>query len=142
MFFLLVKRKILNSFFLSRKAKSRIDEIKSDNKDIFIRVMIVKGGCAGYQYYILMDDYVGENDLILMKKNIHYNEELIYVVTDKESFKFIKNGKLDFNDSFEFSGFTIKNPNAKRTCNCGNSFNCIGEKKTKQKRKKRTSSKP
>lgn len=116
--------KILKNFSMTRKAKSRIDEIKNDNENIFIRIMIVEGGCAGLQYHILMDDYVGETDFILKRKN--KKKDTIYVVIDKKSLKYLHNSKIDFIDELSFSGFKINNPNTKSVCKCGNSFNCSG----------------
>ena len=140
-----MKYKILTNFSLSRKAKTRIDEIKKDNKDIFIRIMIVKGGCAGHQYYILMDDYIGDNDYVLMKNSNqtqkNKKERLVYVVVDEASLDFIKNGKLDFDDNIEFSGFKIINPNAKTICNCGNSFSCSNDCVVQNKKTKKQNSK-
>ena len=114
--------KILKDIKITRNAKKRIDEIKAENENVFIRIMITRGGCAGYQYYILMDDYIGETDFVLIRKK--NRKELIYIVIDEVSLEHLHNSIIDFNDTLEFSGFMIKNPNAKLICNCGNSFNC------------------
>ena len=107
-----------NIFFMTEGAINRIDELKQNDKDFFIRVMVVSGGCAGKQYYILMDDYIGETDYILTKNRKKY------IVIDKESLQYVKNSTIDFKNTLEFSGFTIDNPNIQATCNCGNSFSC------------------
>lgn len=117
--------KLLNNFNITDKAKQRIDEIKEENKNIFIRIMITTGGCAGHQYHILMDDYIGETDYVL-QLNDKNNEKLVYLVIDETSLEFVKDGTIDFEDNLEFSGFKIDNPNVKATCNCGNSFSCTG----------------
>ncbi len=122
-----MKYKILTNFSMTNKAKSRIDEIKSENENIFIRVMITDGGCGGKQYHILMDDYIGETDFVLIKKN-KKKKDSIYIVIDKSSIKYLKNSKIDFVNNLTFSGFKIKNPNAKSICNCGNSFSCSRKK--------------
>lgn len=107
---------------LTKQAINRINELKCENSEIFIRVMITTGGCAGKQYCILMDDYIGETDFCLRKR---FNNKLsVYVVIDENSLKYIKGSKMDFADGLEFSGFTLKNPNIKAMCNCGNSFSC------------------
>jgi iron-sulfur cluster assembly accessory protein len=118
------KRKILTDIKMTRKAKARIDEIKLDNKDIFIRIMIVNGGCAGSQYYILMDDYIGDADFVLTRKK--NGKDLVYIVIDEVSLENLHNSTIDFSDEIEFSGFKINNPNVKSVCDCGNSFNCNG----------------
>ncbi len=118
------KVKLLKNFSISKEAIERINELKQDNQEIFIRIMITSGGCAGHQYHILMDDYIGETDYILRKR--YKNKNSPYVVIDEASLEFVKNGKLNYAESLEFSGFSIENPNAKATCNCGNSFSCSG----------------
>ena len=121
---LVMEYKKLTNFKITQKCKKRINEIKKDNENVFIRVMITTGGCAGNQYHILMDDYIGETDYVLIKK---YNKkDTIYVVIDEVSLQLLKNSTMDFENSLEFSGFKIDNPNAKAVCNCGNSFNCSG----------------
>ena len=107
---------------LTKQAINRINELKYENSEVFIRVMITTGGCAGKQYCILMDDYIGETDFCLRKR---FNNKLsVYVVIDENSLKYVKGSKMDFADGLEFSGFTLKNPNIKAMCNCGNSFSC------------------
>ena len=107
---------------LTKQAINRINELKCENSEIFIRVMITTGGCAGKQYCILMDDYIGETDFCLRKR--FKNKLSVYVVIDENSLKYIKGSKMDFADGLEFSGFTLKNPNITAMCNCGNSFSC------------------
>lgn len=115
-------KKVLKDFFLTKNAINRIKEIKKDNEEIFIRVMVISGGCAGKQYYILMDDYIGETDYVLIEKFKRKNS--IFVVIDEQSLKLLHNSTMDFSNELEFSGFTIDNPNVKAFCNCGNSFSC------------------
>ena len=118
------KRKILKNFKITENAKVRIEELKQDNPDVFIRIMITSGGCAGHQYHILMDDYIGDTDYVMRKRYSHKNS--VYVVIDEASLEFLKGATLDFAKSLEFSGFNIQNPNAKSVCNCGSSFSCSG----------------
>ena len=63
-----MRSRYLKDISLTKRAKLRIDEIKAENTNIFIRIMITEGGCAGKQYYILMDDYIGETDYLLKRK--------------------------------------------------------------------------
>ena len=118
------ENKKLTDIKLTKSAKERIDELKNENKDVFIRVMIISGGCAGHQYYILMDDYIGETDLILKKHNAKYHANLPYIIIDEASLEYLHNSKIDYSDGLEFAGFKIDNPNIKGTCSCGNSFTC------------------
>ena len=117
--------KVITVFKLTKEASVRIKELKTDNPEIFIRIMIVSGGCAGMQYHILMDDYIGEMDkVILLRKKKNITQKDVYVVIDETSLQYLNGGKIDFQDSLEFSGFTVYNPNVKGVCNCGNSFSC------------------
>ena len=117
-------KKILQNFKITSNAKARIEELKQDNPEVFIRIMITSGGCAGHQYHVLMDDYIGDTDYVMRKRYNHKNS--IYVVIDEASLEFLRGATLDFTESLEFSGFNIKNPNAKSVCNCGSSFSCSG----------------
>ena len=115
----------LTDISLTENAIDRIKELKKENEDIFIRVMITSGGCAGKQYHILMDDYIGETDYVLQKT---YNKKkTTYLVIDETSLELLHNSTIDFSDDLEFSGFKIDNPNITATCNCGNSFTCSGD---------------
>ena len=121
----MLANKLITSFKLTKSASARIKELKSDNQEIFIRIMIVSGGCAGMQYHILMDDSIGEMDkIIILRKKKNVLPKDVFVVIDETSLKYLNGGKIDFQDSLEFSGFTIDNPNVKCVCNCGNSFSC------------------
>ena len=114
----------LTDIKLTENAIKRIDELKQDCKDVFIRILITCGGCAGSQYHILMDDYIGETDHVLeLEKD---GEKLVYLVIDDVSLEVLHNSTIDFSDGLEFSGFKVDNPNVKATCNCGNSFSCSG----------------
>ena len=117
--------KLITSFKLTKGASARVKELKLDSPEIFIRIMIVSGGCAGMQYHILMDDYIGEMDkVIILRKKKNITQKDVYVVIDETSLQYLNGGKIDFQDSLEFSGFKIDNPNVKGVCNCGNSFSC------------------
>lgn len=127
------EEKLLTDIKLTENAIKRIAELKEDNKDVFIRIMITSGGCAGSQYYILMDDYIGETDYVLKlngdcvnNDKVEKNEELVFLVIDEVSLELLHNSTIDFEDGLEFAGFKIDNPNVTATCNCGNSFTCGG----------------
>ena len=116
------KNKLLKDVKITQNAYQKILELKNDNQNIFIRVMITSGGCAGKQYHILMDDYIGETDYLLRKR--FHNKNSVFIVIDEESLNFLHNSKIDYSEDLEFSGFTINNPNITGTCSCGNSFSC------------------
>ena len=122
--------RFLTDISITKTAKSRIDELKNDNKDVFVRIMIASGGCAGKRYYILMDDYIGDNDFVLNEEFM--GEKLPYIVIDDDSLSLLHNSVIDYEEGLEFSGFKIDNPNVKALCDCGNSFNCDGSLIEKQ----------
>ncbi|MBL7777991.1 MAG: iron-sulfur cluster assembly accessory protein [Chitinophagales bacterium] len=103
--------------FVSDTAKSKIDEIKlSENKpDAFVRVTVSGGGCSGLSYKMDFDTELKPEDQVFEDKGIK-------LVTDLRSFLYICNTTLDFSDGLNGKGFEFKNPNATRTCACGESF--------------------
>ena len=80
-----------------------------------LRVFVQKGGCSGYSYgmtlaqEIAADDWVGEFGGVK-------------VLVDPQSAKVLNGVQIDFVESLQGSGFSIHNPNAVRSCGCGNSF--------------------
>jgi iron-sulfur cluster assembly protein len=81
-----------------------------------LRVMVVGGGCSGMSYKLGFDDKpIGAGDKIFEKDGVK-------VAIDTKSFLYLSGTELDFSDGLQGTGFTFKNPNAKRTCGCGSSF--------------------
>lgn len=104
--------------YVSEKAKERILEISkkenySDNH--FIRVSVIGGGCSGLSYKMDFDDQSKEGDQV-------YEDKGIKLVTDIKSMLYLYDTTLDFSDGLNGKGFEFKNPNATRTCSCGESF--------------------
>lgn len=83
--------------------------------DAFIRVGVKGGGCSGLMYDLDFDNKIVEGD-----KKIEDNG--ISVVVDKKSFLYLVGTKLDFSGGLNGKGFQFINPNASRTCGCGESF--------------------
>lgn len=79
-----------------------------------IRAAIQGGGCSGFTYKLLFDNK-SEGDQVIMDKGIN-----IYV--DPKSFLYLMGTEIDFVDELNQSGFKFVNPNAKRSCGCGESF--------------------
>ena len=105
--------------FVSDNAKRRIEEILStEGKTIdehFVRVSVTSGGCSGLTYNMDFDNTEQPNDQIFEDKGIK-------VVTDLKSFLYLHNTTLEFSDGLNGKGFFFSNPNAARTCACGESF--------------------
>jgi iron-sulfur cluster assembly protein len=79
-----------------------------------LRVKVVGGGCSGLSYKMDIDSQ-REGDRVFERDNVK-------VLVDRKSFLYLRGTELDYSDSLIDSGFKLHNPNAKRTCGCGNSF--------------------
>lgn len=79
-----------------------------------LRLMVQKGGCAGLQYAMKLDD-PSEEDTVIDASGAH-------VVVDRESLAFLDGSMVDYSDALTDTGFKITNPNAARNCGCGTSF--------------------
>jgi iron-sulfur cluster assembly protein len=104
---------------ITDRAAARIQEIaarESIQKDEqFLRVAVVSGGCSGLTYDLGWDSTLQEKDRVV-------GEEPFRVVMDLKSFLYLDGTTLDFSDGLEGQGFHFHNPQAARTCACGESF--------------------
>jgi len=80
-----------------------------------LRVGVKGGGCSGFSYTLGFDDQVSEIDQV-------HEEHGIKVVCDPKSFLYLSNTEVDFEESLMGRGFKFGNPNASKTCGCGESF--------------------
>lgn len=105
--------------YISDKAKERVlelfDEQKFTTSDHFIRISVVSGGCSGLSYEMNFDNELRPNDQ-------EFEDKGIKLVTDLKSFLYLVNTTLEFSDGLTGKGFSFSNPNASRSCNCGESF--------------------
>jgi iron-sulfur cluster assembly protein len=104
--------------FISEKAKSRVLNIwKEDNlsNDHFVRVSVTSGGCSGLSYNMKFDNVPQANDEVFEDKGIK-------LVVDPKSILYLLGTELDFSEGLDGKGFYFNNPNASRTCSCGESF--------------------
>jgi iron-sulfur cluster assembly protein len=83
--------------------------------DVGLRVGVKGGGCSGLTYVMGFDPEFKEGDTIIEQDNIK-----LYV--DGKSLFYLMGTELDFTDGLNGKGFTFNNPNAKKTCGCGESF--------------------
>ena len=83
--------------------------------DAFIRVGVEGGGCSGLTYKLEFDNQMQPDDKIFEDKGMK-------IVCDKKSFLYLIGTELDFTDGLNGKGFQFNNPNASRTCGCGESF--------------------
>ncbi|MEL7222334.1 MAG: iron-sulfur cluster assembly accessory protein [Bacteroidota bacterium] len=104
--------------FVADSAKSKIAEIKSTQSlegDYFVRVSVTSGGCSGLSYQLDFDNESQPNDQV-------FEDNGVKVVTDLKSFLYLCNTTLEFSGGLNGKGFFFNNPNAARTCGCGESF--------------------
>lgn len=106
---------------ISPKAAERIREIRQKDghtEDVPLRIGVVGGGCSGLTYQLDFDkEPVPEN-----AKDKFFELEDLTVVVDMRSFLYLAGTELDYTDGLHGQGFHFNNPNASRSCSCGESF--------------------
>ncbi len=103
---------------VTEKAKERITELlKEEGRDEKhnIRVSVKGGGCSGLMYDLGFDAEIKPADQVFEDKGIK-------ILVDKKSLLYLLGTTLDFSDGLNGKGFQFINPNASRTCGCGESF--------------------
>lgn len=81
----------------------------------FIRVGVKSGGCSGLEYVLKFDNQRNESDQVFSDNGIH-------IVVDKKSILYLAGTTLEYSGGLNGKGFVFNNPNAARTCGCGESF--------------------
>jgi iron-sulfur cluster assembly protein len=104
---------------VSEIAKNKVIELMKDEgfdaTEDYVRVGVKSGGCSGLSYELKFDKEQQENDKIFENNNIK-------IIVDKKSFLYLIGTTLDYSGGLNGAGFVFKNPNANRTCGCGESF--------------------
>ena len=111
---------LANAIYISDKAREKIGQLMQDagvasDPSYFLRVGVVGGGCSGLSYKLDFDNETKPMDQV-------FEDNGIKIVTDLKSFLYLVNTTLDFSDGLNGKGFYFSNPNASRTCGCGESF--------------------
>jgi iron-sulfur cluster assembly protein len=105
--------------YVSDKAKDKVARLLEDahlsKEEYFLRVSVVSGGCSGLSYKMDFDNEKKPMDQ-------EFDDNGIKVVTDLKSFLYLVNTTLDFSEGLNGKGFYFSNPNASRSCGCGESF--------------------
>ncbi len=104
---------------VSEKAKQKVIEMMAEDgydaeKD-FVRVGVKSGGCSGLSYELKFDKEHHDNDKIFESNGVK-------IAVDKKSFLYLVGTTLDYSGGLNGKGFVFNNPNANRTCGCGESF--------------------
>jgi iron-sulfur cluster assembly protein/iron-sulfur cluster insertion protein len=104
-------------FHLSDAAADKVKSLieAEGNPDLVLRVAVRPGGCSGLSYEMFFDTDVAPDD-------VRSEHNGVSVVIDPASAPHLGGASLDFNDGLQGAGFAINNPNATRSCGCGQSF--------------------
>jgi iron-sulfur cluster assembly protein len=104
--------------FVSDSAKEKISEICREeqlSEGFFVRVSVTSGGCSGLTYKMDFDNESQPDDQV-------FDDNGVRIVTDLKSFLYLFDSMLEFSGGLDGKGFHFTNPNASRTCGCGESF--------------------
>ena len=102
---------------ISNSAKERLLYLleKDNNKKTFVRVGVESGGCSGLSYKLEFDDKKETEDELIENNGVS-------LLVNKKSYLYLIGTTLEFSDGLNGKGFVFNNPNASRTCGCGESF--------------------
>ena len=98
--------------------KKVIDLMTEDGFDpnsAFVRVGVKSGGCSGLSYELKFDNEQHEDDKV-------FEDNGVKIIVDKKSFLYLIGTTLEYSGGLNGTGFVFNNPNANRTCGCGESF--------------------
>ena len=101
---------------ISENAATKIRSLlaSSDKPSNGLRVKVVGGGCSGLQYKMDLD--------IERPGDKIFGDDEAKIIVDRKSFLYLNGTELDYNEGLMQSGFSLHNPNVKRSCGCGASF--------------------
>ena len=104
---------------VSESAKNQVRQLmQADGYDAiedFVRVGVKSGGCSGLSYDLAFDKAIGSEDKV-------FEDNEVKIVVDKKSFLYLVGTTLEYSGGLNGKGFVFNNPNANRTCGCGESF--------------------
>ena len=104
---------------VSDNAKKKVVQLMTDDGfntiTDYVRVGVKSGGCSGLSYDLKFDNKQQENDKI-------FEDNDVKIIVDKKSFLYLVGTTLEFSGGLNGKGFVFNNPNANRTCGCGESF--------------------
>jgi iron-sulfur cluster assembly accessory protein len=110
--------KVTEPITLTAGAVAKVAELISAagaDEPLALRVAVKSGGCSGFNYDMYFDSEIADDDVVNAFGDVK-------VVVDPASAELLSGSTLDFTDALQGAGFHITNPNATRTCGCGNSF--------------------
>ena len=110
---------IIKMIKVSQEAKSEVIKLMEadgfNHDSDYIRVGVKSGGCSGLTYDLNFDKKINENDKV-------YEDNGVRIIVDNKSFLYLIGTTLEYSGGLNGKGFVFNNPNANRTCGCGESF--------------------
>jgi iron-sulfur cluster assembly protein len=108
---------MMASLSLTDEAVSRLRNVLEGQQapEGALRVFVTPGGCSGFSYGMSLEDIPAEDDEVV-------EQDGVKVVVDPFSLQYLEGAQIDFIDSLMGGGFTVVNPNAVKSCACGQSF--------------------
>jgi iron-sulfur cluster assembly protein len=102
---------------ISDDAKQQLLKLMSENNESkkYVRVGVSSGGCSGLSYKLDFDSIVSDDDKV-------FDNNGITLLIDQSSYLYVMGTTLSFSGGLNGKGFSFNNPNASRTCGCGESF--------------------
>ncbi|MFT5258128.1 MAG: iron-sulfur cluster assembly protein [Polaribacter sp.] len=104
---------------VSDTAKKKVVELMTDDGfnaiTDYVRVGVKSGGCSGLSYDLTFDNKKEDSDKVFEENNVK-------IIVDKKSFLYLVGTTLEYSGGLNGKGFVFNNPNANRTCGCGESF--------------------
>ena len=104
---------------VSEEARNKLITLMNDEgcdiSEHYVRVGVKSGGCSGLEYELDFDKQEQENDKV-------FEDNGVRIAVNKQSFLYLVGTTLEFSGGLNGKGFVFNNPNAERTCGCGESF--------------------
>lgn len=104
---------------VTEDAKIKISQLMNeegyDVAQDYVRVGVKSGGCSGLSYELKFDSSLEDNDKL-------FEDNRVKIIVDKKSFLYLVGTTLEYSGGLNGKGFVFNNPNANRTCGCGESF--------------------
>ena len=113
---------------LTRTAVTELRKIIAEEgrDDLGLRVFVSPGGCSGLSYGMSLEEQTDEGDFVVEQSGLN-------VFVDEFSANFVRGSQIDYVSGLMGAGFTVQNPNAKKSCACGSSFDTGENAATAQK---------
>lgn len=104
---------------VSESARNKLETLMKEEGysllDAYVRVGVTSGGCSGLSYNLKLDTEMKDEDKI-------FEDQGVRILIDKKSFLYLVGTTLEYSGGLNGKGFSFNNPNASRTCGCGESF--------------------